>query len=71
MEVKLLKRVFKATIGGKTIELPDVNELMTAREIFKHYAGMFPEISAGNITNGTLKDDTITYEIKNSPGEKG
>lgn len=67
MQVANLKRKFIFN----DMELTDIHEDMSPKEVMEVYSNTYPELNNGNITGPVIKDDVQVFTFKTVLGSKG
>ena len=68
---KEIKRVFKFTTNGRTIELDDIDPSMSHNDIVKFYANQYPELTTAKITGPKFEGDNMVFKIDTVVGTLG
>lgn len=71
LEVTNLTRKFSFKKDGKDIDIPDPNPEMTAEEIMKMNAAVYPELTNGMVTGPVVIDDKAIYTFTTKAGKLG
>lgn len=71
LQAENVKRVFKYTANGHTVELEDINPNLSFKEVVKFYAGQYPEFTTATVTGPVMKEDQMIFSINTSAGVLG